>query len=88
MQVNRVQSVSFQSKTRFLSPELNDGIKQLLTNMNEESVIISKEKAHMLKSLTVDGDKVLYDNRKYVSQPLKLALFDFVDQREPSFVAL
>ena len=76
MQISSVHNISFQSKARFISPKTNDGLKQILSNMNEESIIINKDKAHMLKSLTVDGNNVLYDNRTSVSQPIKLALFD------------
>ena len=75
MKVNSIQSTNFQAKQRFVSAATNNGIKKLLENMNEESIIINKEKAYMLKSLTVD-ENVLYDNRTAVNQPLKLALFD------------
>ena len=68
MKVDRIQGTSFQSKQRFLPQKTNAAIKQILLNMDEESIIISKEKAHMLKSLDNWSSKLILDQKAFNSK--------------------
>lgn len=76
MNVASVSDINFQAKQRYVQQTTNEKIKQVLSKMNDEAIVINDTKSHMLKSVSVDGDCFLRDNRTSVSQPQNLALMD------------
>ncbi len=72
MQVHNIQSTSFQGKTRrFVTPEVKEGIRELLTKMNSETDYKTNKyvfKSEFTKSLKY-GDKAEFiDGRLYLTK--------------------
>ena len=66
MQVNNVQSVNFNAKQRFLSPETTKNMQTLLSKMNKETVVQQGEntfKSDILTGVNIGGDGLFIDRR-------------------------
>ena len=74
MRINNIQGYNFQAQRRFVKPDACKNMKKILTNMDDDSIVISNSKAYMLKSVSLEGDTTLYANRKSLSEPNNIAL--------------
>lgn len=82
MQVNNVQSVNFNAKQRFLSPETTKNMQTLLSKMNKETVLQQGEntfKSDILTGVNIGGDGLFIDRRFLVGPSNKLIGFSELD---------